>query len=200
MQSNMNQMNTMFNNFTNNFGNSMPPQLQMVQNQLQQTMNILSSPSLPPQMRMQLLGQLQGLQYQYAQLTQMMGAGAFGAGGPNMQQQLMMAQRMQQMQHMQQMMMLQQQQQMYNAQNGNGMMQQQNGFNGNGGWQQQQQQHQQGGPMQQRNRPQPGVQYEEDSADSPYMRVPVNPKFKQGLKRERPEDFVEIGNQPIRRI
>ena len=174
MQSNinggMNQMNQMFNQFSNNFGNSMPPQLQMIQAQIQQTMNILQSPSLPPQMRMHLMSQLQGLQFQYAQMTQMMGQGGFG--GMPMQQQMMMAQQMQQMQ-MAQMAMMQ-----------NGGMQ--GNFNN---YQQPQRSY--------------GVQFEEDSPDSPYMRVPANPKFRQqqqSLKRERPEDFTQLSQQQIRRM
>lgn len=166
----MNQMNQMFNQFSNNFGNSMPPQLQMIQGQMQQTMNILQSPSLPPQMRMQLMNQLQGLQFQYAQMTQMMGQGMFG--GMSMQQQMMMSQQMQQMQ-MAQMAMMQ-----------NGGMQ--GNFN----------------QFQQQPQRSYGVQYEEDSPDSPYMRVPANPKFRQqqSLKRERPEDFVSLSQQQIRRM
>ncbi|KAL7005028.1 Protein mpe1 [Cystobasidiomycetes sp. EMM_F5] len=43
------------------------------------------------------------------------------------------------------------------------------------------------------------AQYEEDSSESPYMRVPINPKFRNGVKRERPEDFVDLNKQALKR-
>ena len=152
-------------------------QLQMLQNQIQSTGNILSSPTLPPQMRMQLAAQLQGLQYQYGQTMQMMQSG----NGMGMPQPMMIMQQMQQMQAMQRMMMMQ-----------NGMQQQANNLQN-----QQQQFNRQfnnnrpfvNGPHGGRN----GAQYDENSSESPYMRVPINPKFRNGGgKRDRPQDFLQV--------
>ena len=217
-----------------------PPQLQMLQNQIQQTMNILQSPSLPPQTRMQLAAQLQGLQFQYGQMMQMMQInGAFGGMGLHMQQQMAIQMRqMQQMQQMQQMVMMQQQQ---NRNNGGFYSQQQQGYGNQGGYnkgnmarpinysQTKKSNNAASNILATSEAPAPtptralsaasptlplsettssasevsrsGAQFEENSADSPYMRVPANPKFRGGaLKRERPEDFVELGFQPIKRV
>ena len=248
-------MNTMNNGGYQKMFNGMvsvPPQLQVLQNQIQQTMNILQSQSLPPQMRMQLAAQLQGLQFQYGQMMQMMRMnGAFGGTGMLMQQQMaMQMHQMQQMQQMQQMVMMQQQQQnrsvaaTYNGGNNNGYQQgygHQAGYS-NGNMTRPKTYHQTKPNLisnatatamaSSENTPsiaaavvpsdssstsssapsnlissigaevsRTGAQFEEDSSDSPYMRIPANPKFRVGgVKRERPEDFVELGSQPIKRV
>lgn len=169
------QMNNMFDQFNNNSrgGNNMSPQMQMLQNQMQGTMQMLQNPNLPPQMRMQLSMQLQQLQYTFGQMMNQMNN---GYGNPMQMQMAMFAQS-------QQLAMLQQQQQYAMMQGGYGNMGGQYGFqnNGNGGG------FQRTGQM---NYSRHASQFEEDSADSPYMRVPTNPKFKGG-KRERPEDFLD---------
>lgn len=197
MNAMMNNASQMANAFQNNTQRQMasaggvPPQMQMLQGQIQQTMNILSSNTLAPHMRMQLSAQLQNLQMQLSQMAQMMNG---GGGGMTPQQQMMMQQlqSMQQMQYMQQMMMRQQQfgnnpMMMQN----NGMMMGGSGFSSNVGQPQANPSAAMGGRH--------GAQYAESSPDSPYMRVPINEKFRQagggtGLKRGRPEDdYASMG-------
>lgn len=174
------QMNNMFDQFNSNFGGSrnMPPQMQMLQNQMQGTMQMLQNPNLPPNMRMQLSMQLQQLQYTFGQMISMMNS---GYGNPMQMQMAMFAQA-------QQMAMMQQQQQYAMMQGGYGSQYGfQNGQNGGG--------FQRTGQM---NYSRHASQFDEDSADSPYMRVPTNPKFKNG-KRDRPEDFLSMDGQPYKR-
>jgi protein MPE1 len=223
MMQQQNGGNNGYSNMFNGMGNQISPQMQMLQTQITSTMNVLSSNSLPAQMRAQLTGQLQNLQYQYGQMMQMMQMnGAFGGQGNMMQQQ--MSAQMQQMQQMQQMSAMQQQRMMMMQGNGNfggfgnggmpmGMnMMNMNNMNNvanmhmNGA-----QTYQPKGmssnavfsPMNNTTQftGRHGSQFEADSSDSPYMRVPTNPKFKKGSqKRDRPEDFLELGHQQIRRL
>lgn len=181
------QMNNMFDQFNNSMGGgqNMPPQMQMLQNQMQGTMQMLQNPNLPPQMRMQLSMQLQQLQYTFGQMMNQMNS---GYGNPMQMQMAMYAQS-------QQLAMLQQQQQYAMMQGGYGGMgnqygnfQNQNGNGSNGGFQR----------TGQMNYSRHASQFEEDSADSPYMRVPTNPKFKGG-KRDRPEDFLQVDPRMYKR-
>lgn len=159
----------------------MPPQMQMLQNQMQGTMQMLQNPNLPPQMRMQLSMQLQQIQYTFGQMMNQMNN---GYGNPMQMQMAMYAQS-------QQLAMLQQQQQYAMMQGGYGNMGgQYGGFQngGNGGFQK----------TGQMNYSRHASQFDEDSADSPYMRVPTNPKFKGG-KRDRPEDFLQVDPRSYKR-
>jgi protein MPE1 len=174
------QMTNMFNQFNNNFGNRMPPQMQMLQGQMQGTMQMLQNPNLAPQMRMQLSMQLQQLQYTFSQMMSMMNN---GYGNP-MQMQMAMYAQAQQQQYMM----------MQNGMNNGNQMMMGAGFGypnqGNAV------------PFQktgQMNISRNASQFDENSADSPYMRVPTNPKFKASGKRERPEEFYEINNQAYKR-
>lgn len=173
------QMNNMFTQFNNNQGNRMPPQMQMLQGQMQGTMQMLQNPAIPPAMKMQLSMQLQQLQYTFGQMVNMMNN---GYGNP-MQMQMAMYQQAQQLANMQQYTMMQSG--MYGNGNNNTMQ-----YGQNGGAQ-----FQRTGQM---NMSRHLSQYEEDSADSPYMRVPTNPKFRAG-KRDRPEDFVSVNYQANKR-